>query len=156
MTHRFFIFWAILLITCGYALWRGKSDERVVAAACLLATMATGFAISPLPIRFASIETGLVIIDLLVLLVFVWIALRSDRFWPLWVAGLQLTNSISHVMKIADVDLMPRAYAAAAALWSYPILLTLVIGTWRSHRRNTHELRLSLPWQNGLAQQQGD
>jgi len=138
MTERFFTFWAILLVTCGYALWRGKSDERIIASACLLATLATRFAISPLQVRYTSIETGLVAIDLAVLLVFIWIALRSDRFWPLWVAGLQLTNGISHVMKLADIDLMPRAYAAAAVLWSYPILAILVIGTWRSQRHGDH------------------
>ena len=145
MNERFYIFWSILLVTCGYALWRGKSDERVVASMCLLATIATRFAISPLQVRYASLESGLMIIDLLVLLVFIWIALRSDRFWPLWVAGLQLTNSISHLMKFADIDLMPRAYAAAAALWSYPILAILVIGTWRSQRRDSDERRLALP-----------
>ena len=143
MTSRFFFFWTILLLTCGYALWRGKSDERIVAAACLIATLATGFAISPLQTRYASVEVGLMVIDLLP--TFVWIALRSERFWPLWVAGLQLTNSLSHLMKLADIHLGPKAYGAAAALWSYPILLILVIGTWRTHRRDVAEDHLSLP-----------
>ena len=145
MIPHYYIFWGMLLLTCGYALWQGRSDERIVASVCLLATVATRFTISPLQVRYASVESGLMIIDLLVLLVFIWIALRSQRFWPLWVAGLQLTNSISHVMKLANIDLMPRAYAAAAALWSYPILLILVIGTWRSHRRSAEEQHVTLP-----------
>lgn len=145
MVSRFYIFWAILALTCGYALWRGRSDERIVASACLLATLATRFAISPVQLRYASVETGLLAIDLLMLLVFIGIALTSQRFWPLWVAGLQLTNCVSHVMKFADIDLMPRAYAAAAALWSYPILLILAIGTWRCHHRRVEERRLPLP-----------
>ena len=144
MISRFYIFWAILLLTCGYALWRGRSDERIVALVCLLATFATRFAISPLQVRYASVESGLLMIDLLALLAFIWIALTSQRFWPLWVAGLQLTNSVSHIMKLADVDLMPRAYGAAAALWSYPILLILAIGTWRCHRRGTQDQSYSL------------
>lgn len=145
MIPRYYIYWAILLLTCGYALWRGRSDERIVAAVCLLASVATPFAISPLQMRYASVESGLLIIDLLVLLVFIGIALRSQRFWPLWVAGLQLTNSISHLMKLVDFELVPRAYGAAAALWSYPILAILAVGTWRSHRRGVEEQRLSLP-----------
>ena len=144
MISRFYIFWAILLLTCGYALWRGRSDERIVALVCLLATLATRFLISPLQVRYASVESGLLMIDLLALLAFIWIALTSQRFWPLWVAGLQLTNSVSHIMKLADVDLMPRAYGAAAALWSYPILLILAIGTWRCHRRGTQDQSYSL------------
>ncbi|MEO6580209.1 MAG: hypothetical protein ABIN83_03545, partial [Sphingomicrobium sp.] len=95
------------------------------------------FAISPLQERYASLESGLLVIDLLVLAAFIWIAITSERFWPLWVAGLQLTNSVSHLMKFVDVDLVPRAYGAAAALWSYPILLILAVGTWRSDRRET-------------------
>ena len=139
MISRIYIFWVMLLLTCAYALWRGRSDERIVASVCLLASLATRFAISPLQERYASVETGLMAIDALVLLVFVWIALRSQRFWPLWIAGLQLTNSISHVLKLVDLDLMPRAYGAAAALWSYPILLILAVGTWRGHQRSRIE-----------------
>jgi hypothetical protein len=30
---------------------------------------------------------------------------------------------------------MPQAYAAATKFWSYPILLLVVIGTWRRQRR---------------------
>ncbi len=139
MIPRYYIFWTILLLTCGYALWRGRSDERIVASACLFASIATRFAISPLQERYASLEMGLVVIDILVLAAFIWIALRSERFWPLWIAGLQLTNSISHIMKLAESDLLPRAYGAAAALWSYPILIILAIGTWRSHQRTRQE-----------------
>ena len=54
----------------------------------------------------------------------------------LWIAGLQLTTShVAHCMKAIQLDLMPQAYAAAARFWVYPILLILVIGTWRGHRR---------------------
>lgn len=134
MLPRYF-FWAILLLTCGYALWRGRRDERLVAGVCLAASLATRFAISPLSMRYKSIEPGLLLIDLVVLAAFVAVALRSTRFWPLWVAGLQLTMSTSHVLKAVDFDLLPRAYAAAAIFWSYPILLILAVGTWRGHRR---------------------
>ena len=136
MFQRYYIFLALLVLTCGYALWRGRSDERIVAAICLLAVVATRFAISPLSTRYSGIENGLLIIDLLMLAGFVGIALRSQRFWPLWVAGLQLTNSMAHLMKAIDVDLMPVAYRVAAVFWSYPILIILAIGTWRSRKRH--------------------
>ena len=127
-------FWTILLLTFGYALWRGRSDERIAATVCLLASIATRFAISPLSVRYTGIEFGLLGIDVAVLVAFIAIALRSQRFWPLWVAGLQLTNSMAHLMKVVELDLMPRAYAAAAVFWSYPILLIIIIGTWRTHK----------------------
>jgi hypothetical protein len=129
------LFWAVLVAICGYAFARGTRDERLAAAACLIASVLTHFAVSPLQVRYSGIEGGLVAIDIAMLVVFVAIALRSHRFWPLWVAGLQLTMSMAHVMKAVDLQLMPRAYAAAAVFWSYPILLIIFVGAWRSHRR---------------------
>lgn len=129
-----YIFWTVLLLVCGYAFARGQRDERLAAATCLLATLATRFAISPLHGRYGGLESGLLAIDVLVLAAFVAIALRSERFWPLWIAGFQLTGSLAHLLKAIEWDLLPRAYAAAAVFWSYPILLVLAIGTWRAHR----------------------
>ena len=129
------VFLALLIGACGYALWRGHRDERIAAAACLGATLATRLVISPISSRYAGIESGLLLVDLAMLATFVWIALRSDRFWPLWVAGLQLTMTMAHFLKAIELDLLPQAYAAAAIFWSYPILLILGIGTWRGHRR---------------------
>lgn len=130
-----YIFRALLLAVCVYALWRGRSEERTVALVCLGATLASRLATSPLSVRYSSVEGGLLLIDLVVLASFVAVALRSQRFWPLWVAGLQLTTSMAHLMKAIDSHLMPLAYGAAIVGWSYPILLILAIGTWRGQRR---------------------
>ena len=133
-----FVFWTLLVAICGYALWRGHSDERIAGGACLTASIATKFVISPADIRYDGIEFGLLIVDLAMLATFVFIALRSERFWPLWVAGLQLTMTMAHLLKAVELDLLPKAYAAAAIFWSYPILLILAAGTWRGHRRDLH------------------
>jgi hypothetical protein len=85
--------------------------------------------------RYSGVELGLFAIDAAVLAGFVAVALQSPRFWPLWVAGLQLTSSTSHLLKAVDIHLLPKAYGAAVALWSYPILVILAIGTWRGQRR---------------------
>ena len=51
---------------------------------------------------YAHVEGGALLVDLAVLAAFVAVALRSDRFWPLWVAGLQLTTSVAHFLKAID------------------------------------------------------
>jgi hypothetical protein len=122
-------------LTCGYALTRGRSDERIVAVVCVVASVVTAFALSSWHQRYSGVETGELLVDLATLAAFVFVALRSDRFWPLWVAGLQLTTSMSHMLKAVDLGLVPQAYAAAEKFWSYPILLILAVGTWRGHRR---------------------
>lgn len=133
ITHQL-VFDALLVTSCTYALLRGGSEERAVAIVSVVATIATSFALSPLNMRYKGVETGVEVIDLLVLAAFTLVALRSPRFWPLWVAGLQLTSSAAHVMKAIDEHLLPLAYGTAVALWSYPILIILAVGTWRSRR----------------------
>jgi hypothetical protein len=129
------IFIPLLAAVCLYAWLRGGSDERIVAATCLAGTIATLLAISPLQRRYAGVEEGMMLVDLAVLAGFVVVALRSERFWPLWVAGLQLTTSIGHLLKGIDQDLLPRAYGAALQFWGYPILIILAVGTYRRHQR---------------------
>lgn len=128
-------YWTLLAVTCGYALWRGRTHERIIAIVCVAASIISTMVLSPLASRYAQVEGGELVVDGLVLATFVLVALRSDRFWPLWIAGLQLTSSSAHFLKSVQLDLMPEAYAAATRFWSYPILLILAIGTWRAHRR---------------------
>ena len=134
------IFGPLLLAVCLYAWLKGGGDERVVAATCLAGTAATMLVISPLRNRYSGVEQGLMLVDLAVLAGFITVALRSKRFWPLWVAGLQLTTSLGHILKSVDQDLLPRAYGAALQFWSYPILVILAGGTFRSHRRSDRGL----------------
>ena len=135
------IFWAILVLTCGYALWRGNRYEQLAALICIAASVISVLLRAPLHERYMGLELGDLGVDTAVLLAFVAIALRSDRFWPLWVAGLQLTISMSHFFKAIDLQLMPQAYAAAERFWSYPTLIIIAVGAWRAHRRRRDEGR---------------
>ena len=135
------LFWLLLLMSCGYALWRGRKYERIAALVFVGATVLSILGHSPLRGRYVGIEATDLIVDSVVLFAVVGIALVSDRFWPLWVAGLQLVDSMSHLMKAIDVDLLPKVYGAAERFWSYPILLILLIGAWRQHRRTSDQHR---------------
>lgn len=128
------IFFTLLVLVSLYAFWRGHSDERLVAGICLLGALASLLLLSPIDNRFHHVEMGVMLVDVAVLVGFVGVALRSPRFWPLWVAGLQLTTTMGHLLKSIDTDLFPKAYGAALQIWSYPILLLLFIGTWRAGR----------------------
>lgn len=128
---RLIIFNGLLLGSCGYAMWRGTRDARAVALICLMATAATYVAMS----GYRSVEAGIFVIDLLALSGFTWVAVKSDRFWPLWVAGLQLTTSFGHFLKLFEADMVPIAYAVALRFWSYPIQIILAVAVWRSCRR---------------------
>ena len=137
-------YYAILFLVSAYAFLRGRSDERIAAATCILATFATNFVYSPTG-SYVGVERGVLLVDLGALAAFIFLALRSDRFWPLWVAGLQLTTVIAHALKGIQLDLMPQAYAAAARFWVYPIFLIIVVGTFRSARKRATSNRTLTP-----------
>jgi len=136
-----YIYHVLLIVVCAYAFLAGRSDERLAAAICLIATIATRLVLSPMTSRYSQVEAGVFLVDLAVLIGFTTIALRSDRFWPLWLAGLQLTTILAHLFKAIQLELIPQVYAVAARFWVYPIFLIIVIGTWRSHQRSRQESR---------------
>jgi hypothetical protein len=132
---RLIIYHMLLFGACGYALIRGKADARIVALVFLVGNFATTALRSHVAGTYSSVETGILVVDVLGFLGFTYAAMISNRFWPLWVSGLQLTTSFGHLLKAFQSDLMPMAYAAALRFWSYPILIILLVGTWREHRR---------------------
>lgn len=139
------LYWSVLVVSCGYALVRGCTDERVAATVCIVASIVSVVVLSPMGVRYTSIEPGELSVDMIVLMIFVGIALRSDRFWPLWVAGLQFTTTLAHALKAVEFSLIPAAYGAAERFWSYPILIIIAVGAWRQHRRLSIEQGRTLP-----------
>jgi uncharacterized membrane protein len=133
------LFRILLALVALYALVRGKSDERQVGLIFVVGVIATELVLPAPAFRFASVETHLLLVDIAVFLGFTWVALRSERFWPLWIAGLQLTAIFGHMLKAVDVGLFSRAYAAALVFWAYPMLLILALGTWRGQRRRARQ-----------------
>ncbi len=142
------MFWLLLCGVAAYAFGRGRMDERLAAGICLVGSVTTFFVstIGRYTAQYSNVEVGILLIDSLVLLGFVLLALRSKRFWPLWVAGFQLTSTFAHAMKAVQLDLLPQVYAVAERFWVYPIFLIIVIGTWRGHQRLIRERdRVSIP-----------
>ena len=137
--ERIVIYHVLLFGACGYALLRGNTDARIVGAVFLIGNFVTYALRSPFAQSYSSVETGIFAVDVIAFLAFTYAALISDRFWPLWVSGLQLTTNLGHVMKAVDLHLLPLAYAAALRFWGYPILIILAVGVWRSQRRVKRE-----------------
>ena len=129
------VFRILLALVVLYAVTRGSRDERYVALICLFGAAVTTLVLSPLAERFQGVEMPVFAVDIAVFVGFLAVALRSERFWPLWVAGLQLTTLMGHALKGVDTTLLPRAYAASLNFWAYPIILILAVGTWRHQRR---------------------
>ena len=55
---RLILFWLLLLVSCGYALWRGRKYERIAALVFVTATIVSILGHSPLRDRYVAIEAS--------------------------------------------------------------------------------------------------
>lgn len=132
-----FAFDTLLVISCLYAVIRGDWDSRTIALICTGASLVSHLLLRSNATRYSGVEVGVMTVDLVTFAGFLAVALASSRYWPLWVAGFQLTTLFAHASKEIEMGLVPQVYATAAVFWSYPILLILAAGTWRAHRRRS-------------------
>lgn len=130
------LLFAVLLLGCLlYAFWRGGWPERVGALNMFVGSVLTVLVNSPLSTRYASVEVGILIVDVAVLIVFLALALRTDRYWPLWTTALQILVVLAHLARLADPEMIRNGYGFVMAAWSYPQLLAIGLGTWWHARR---------------------
>lgn len=120
--------WPTVMIGVGVvAVLRGRDSERLAATGVL-----TGWALSMVLARARSNDTqwGIFAVDALLLMLFLWLAMRSRRFWPLFVAAFQLLMVFTHIASILDAGVSGWAYLTANLIWSYLVLLTIGYAAW--------------------------
>ena len=132
---RVALYYALLLSVLVYAFARGGPPERIGSSIALAASLLTHAALSPFGIRFGDVETAVFAVDVAVLGCFVALALKSERYWPIWVSALQLIGVLAHIAKVADPSMMRPGYAFILAVWSYPTLALIALGTRGHYRR---------------------
>jgi hypothetical protein len=131
------LFWLISVILTG-ASWRwGGWAEKVVSSTNLAGAVATRILTSPSDVSFRTVERGILIIDILVFAAFMFVALRSDRWWPLCATALLAPEMFAHLAKVLSPSLDRGGYALAG-LTSYAMLIPLTMGVikqWRYRAR---------------------
>lgn len=109
----------------------------MVAASLQLGAYLIGFLMPRLdePGSGARVATGFYMLDAALLIGLAILAIRSTRFWPLWIAGFQTAAVIAHTAKMLDPSMLAFGYALQVRGWGYPMLLVMALGTWRHGRR---------------------
>lgn len=133
------IWTASMLGVAAFAWWRGGWPERTVAFGMVVDSIASGILQNTRD--WGTPQWADLAIDIVYLVVMVWVALKSDRMWPLWAAGFQLVSVVIYFARIADMDVGPLAPYRATVIWSYLILVVIVAGTWlhgRARARGSH------------------
>lgn len=75
------------------------------------------------------------IVDSVLLLVLFVLSLVTTRFWPLWVAAIQLLSVLAHLIRAVDAQMLPAGYYAVVALSAWPMIGLTLIGAIRHHQR---------------------
>ena len=115
------------MCVCGLAVWRGRDDERLAAGGNL-----ASWAIGVVVFKIGSQHTqwSIMVTDLALLSLYLWIALRSRRFWPLFAAAFTFLMLVTHLAMTVDPDVGGWAYMTAQIFWSYLVLLAIGYGAW--------------------------
>ncbi len=94
----------------------------------MIATASVASAIAGQFGTWAHTHIPIMTIDLILLIGFYWLALKSSHFWPIWVTGFHLISVISHIAVLFDDHVRQILYYSFGAFWSLPVLLAMVIG----------------------------
>jgi hypothetical protein len=123
------LYWLLAGTCCAFAAIAGGSTGRAGAAMIVTASIAT--AVGGQFGSWGETHLPVMIIDLILLAGFYWLALRSDSFWPIWATGFHLLSVIGHFAMYFSESVREMLYFAFGAFWSLPVLLAMVIGILR-------------------------
>lgn len=138
MSYYVMIFWLLLPVVGGMAAIWGGRPERIGAGLYIAAAILTLMWRTHGHQRWVGIETGVLTIDLLLLVAMLILALRSDRWWPMIATAFLSLSMMAHMAKVMDPGFSRLAYALMAGASSYPVVLTLMIAIlWRRGRPGT-------------------
>jgi len=119
---------------CAYAIRRGGVPERVVGIAILVGLAADPLLHQFFKLTFDTVDPTHLIIDVSRFAAFAAVALTAHRFWPIWISSFQLLALGAHVVKAMNLAIHPVIYAAMSVMWSYGMLVVLILAT-RYHQR---------------------
>lgn len=127
------IFWLLALLSGGFVWLHGQAEGRRAVVLFLVAALMTG-AVQVLHTEWQQTHWPLMAVDTGYLVATYVFALRSDRYWPLWIAAFQLLTVATHFATIVAPDYLPKIYSAIATFWVVPLLLSMVVGVYLDHR----------------------
>lgn len=129
MLFHFLYQWAslaALLVTAGVATWRGAWPERAGAAAMVLAWVASALVYNSIQLR--GFQVAPMLVDIGLTLALLYLAMRSDRWWPMWACAFQALNVVLHFALAAEHVLWRSAAWLASSCFSYLAMLALLCG----------------------------
>ena len=123
------------VLVVAFAFLKGDEPERIAGGAYVLAWFATLLVQGDGAV--GGTQWGMMGIDAIMLAIYVGLAWKSRRSWPVWATALQSLVVMSHVLTLVDIRSPASAVYAVINLASTGILLVIAIGTfwaWQERR----------------------
>jgi hypothetical protein len=130
------LYTALLLAAAAYVFWRGGSEERAFIVTLFAVSFGTFLIVSRLHARFDEFNMALVANESILLCVTLLLAYRSNRFWPLPVASLELAAFLSLLVPLYGKNLVSYALGVAQGMWAYLQLTIVVVAVVRGRNRS--------------------
>lgn len=140
----------IVWIACAIAMALGGRPERTGAVAIWLAWLLS--VLTEERSVFVDPQYAWIVIDGALFAALVWLALRTDRRWPMPAAACQALMLGTHAAMSFDTQIRSYAYLTAIAIWSLGVLVALVTGVFteaEAERRRLQRAGLSPASQAG-------
>lgn len=129
------LFWLLFLSVTAYVLIKGDTLKRAAIGTMFFGVSATTIIYALGSHKWLPLNFSILAIDLIALLAFTWISVRSRQIWPLLLVAWQLAAVTIHVASTFAVNLMPRAYGIGQGIWAYLQFATILAATVRDRRR---------------------
>ena len=106
---RIALYLSLLVAAILYALFRGGTPEKIHAGILVGASISDTVVHMFTPAEYMVMDPGHAIIDSAAWVGFFAVALRANRFWPLWVVSLQTIAVVGYIAKMLAVSTAPLA-----------------------------------------------
>lgn len=130
------LYFFLLALCALYTMLRGGPAERLGLNILALCSAITTAIVRKWSGRPDELELSVLIVDLACLAAFAMLAIRTDRYWPIWASALLGLGVLGHIAKwLAGPDVARWVYVFSLTFWSYPIIAIIALGTFNHHRR---------------------
>lgn len=123
------LYWVMVALCCLIAIvWGGKPG--IWGAGIFTTKTVAGFFAALLDQTWRTITVPVLTVDILSFLAFTILALRCDRYWPLWASGCALGAVAIHLATLIETGVRPAVYHGLKGLMAIPMLLLMVRGIY--------------------------
>ncbi|NLS26808.1 hypothetical protein S2M10_17950 [Sphingomonas sp. S2M10] len=122
-----YMFIALAGLCCAVAAVNGGWEGRWAGGLTML-TILAGRAVGTFDLQLATSPEFKLCLDGALLAAFAAIMLRSRRWWPIWLVGLQGNAVLAHVSGIMIPSHTAIIYRGLESFWGIPMVLVLATG----------------------------